>query len=172
MRISDWSSDVCSSDLFLNPMLFAAALFTTPATPQTVVDDLLNVDRSFSSAAAATDPASGLATMLDADAVTPVPGKGIVEGRDAVTAVLRSSLLARGDKIGWTPIRGGVSADGTHGFTFGYLTLEGGDPRVTAQKYLSYWIKRPEGWRVAVFKQMPRPAGEVDRKRTRLNSSH
>src|SRR3546814_4364668 len=92
MRISDWSSDVCSSDLrqwigrrgrapgqpqgqrprsksgvarimFLNPMLFAAALFTTPATPQTVVDDLLNVDRSFSSAAAATDPASGLATM-------------------------------------------------------------------------------------------------------------
>src|SRR3546814_4799455 len=101
MRISDWSSDVCSSDLFLNPMLFAAALFTTPATPQTVVDDLLNVDRSFSSAAAATDPASGLATMLDADAVTPVPGKGIVEGRDAVTAVLRSSLLARGDKSGW-----------------------------------------------------------------------
>src|SRR3546814_7588513 len=71
--------------------------------------------------------------MLDADAVTPVPGKGIVEGRDAVTAVLRSSLLARGDKIGWTPIRGGVSADGTHGFTFGYLTLEGGDPRVTAR---------------------------------------
>src|SRR3546814_14871350 len=66
--------------MFLNPMLFAAALFTTPATPQTVVDDLLNVDRSFSSAAAATDPASGLATMLDADAVTPVPGKGIVEG--------------------------------------------------------------------------------------------
>src|SRR3546814_5827135 len=141
MRISDWSSDVCSSDLrqwigrrgrapgqpqgqrprsksgvarimFLNPMLFAAALFTTPATPQTVVDDLLNVDRSFSSAAAATDPASGLATMLDADAVTPVPGNGIVEGRDAVTAVLRSSLLARGDKIGWTPIRGGVSAGG------------------------------------------------------------
>src|SRR3546814_6125560 len=80
--------------------------------------------------------------MLDADAVTPVPGKGIVEGRDTVTAVLRSSLLARGDKIGWTPIRGGVSADGTHGFTFGYLTLEGGDPRVTAQKYLSYWLKR------------------------------
>src|SRR3546814_7101555 len=89
--------------MFLNPMLFAAASFTTPATPQTVVDDLLNADRSFSSTAAATDPASGLAAMLDADAVTPVPGKGIVEGRDAVTAVLRSSLLARGDKIGWMP---------------------------------------------------------------------
>ena len=148
--------------MFLNSMLFAVALFTTqPATPQTVVDDLLDADRSFSSAAAATDPASGLAAMLDAEAVMPVPGKGIVEGREAVTAVLRASLLAKGDKIAWTPVRGGVSADGTHGFTFGYLTLEGGDPRAAAQKYLSYWIKRPAGWRVAVFKQVPRPAGEV-----------
>src|SRR3546814_9831211 len=142
--------------MFLNPMLFAAALFTTPATPQTVVDDLLNVDRSFSSAAAATDPVSGLATMLDADAVTPVPGKGIVEGRDAVTAVLRSSLLARGDKIGWTPIRGGVSAAGTHGFTFGYLTLDVGDHRVTAPQTLSYWIKRTDGSRGDVSKPKTR----------------
>jgi hypothetical protein len=28
-------------------------------------------------------------------------------------------------------------------------------------KYLSYWIKRPEGWRVAAFKWVPRPEGEA-----------
>src|SRR3546814_20940195 len=104
--------------MFLNPMLFAAALFTTPATPQTVVDDLLNVDRSFSSAAAATDPASGLATMLDHAAGTPVPGKGIVEGRDAVPAVLRCSTLERGDNIAWRTHSGGVSAKETLGHPF------------------------------------------------------
>lgn len=146
----------------LNSMLLTAALAATqPATPQAAVDGLIEADRAFSAAAAETDPASGLVAMLDADAVMPVPGKGIIEGRDAVTVALRSSLLAKGNKIGWTPVRGGISADGTHGFTFGYMRLEGGDPRVTTQKYLSYWVKRPEGWRVAVFKQVPRPAGEI-----------
>lgn len=146
----------------LNPILIAAALMAAqPATPQAAVAQLIEADRAFSAAAAGMDPASGLAAMLDAVAVMPVPGKGIIEGRDAVSTALRASPLAKGDRISWTPVRGGISADGTHGFTFGYMTLEGGDPRATAQKYLSYWIKRPEGWRVAAFKQMPRPAGDV-----------
>ncbi|PWG01567.1 DUF4440 domain-containing protein [Sphingosinicella humi] len=148
--------------MILQSLLLAAALTAPqPATPQAVVDGLIEADRAFSAAAADTDPASGLTAMMDQGATMPVPGKGIVEGRDAVSAALRSSSFAKGDRISWTPVRGGISADGTHGFTFGYMTLKGGDPRVTAQKYLSYWIKRPEGWRVAVFKQMPRPAGEV-----------
>ena len=148
--------------MVLKSLLLTAALSAPqPATPHAALDGLIETDRAFSAAAAEIDPASGLAGMLDAEAVMPVPGRGIIEGRDAVSAALRASPLAKGDRISWTPVRGGISADGTHGFTFGYMTLEGGDPRVTAQKYLSYWIKRPEGWRVAAFKQMPRPAGKV-----------
>ena len=146
----------------MKSILLAAALAAPqPATPEAAVDALIRADRAFSAAAAETDPASGLAAMLDAGAIMPVPGKGIIEGREAVSAALRSSLFAKGDAISWTPVRGGVSADGTHGFTFGYMKLDGGDPRVTAQKYLSYWVRRPDGWRVAAFKQVPRPAGEV-----------
>ena len=59
------------------------------------------------------------------------------------------------------PVRGGISADGTQGFTYGYLTLSGGDPARRNRKYLAYWVRRPEGWRVAAYRQLPRPAGEV-----------
>jgi ketosteroid isomerase-like protein len=148
--------------MILPDMVLAAAIAATgPATPQETVDSLLHADRAFSSAAADVDPAAGLAAMLDPEVAMPVPGKGIIVGRDAVVSVLQSSPLTEGDKISWAPIRGGVSADGTHGFTFGYLKLEGGNPRAATQKYLSYWVKRPQGWRVAAYRQMPRPAGEV-----------
>ncbi len=146
----------------MKSILLAAALAAAqPATPQAAVDALLDADRAFSAAAAGMDPASGLAAMLDAEAVMPVPGNGTVVGREAVTSALNSSPLAKGEKVSWTPIRGGISADGMHGFTFGYLKLDGGNPKAAAQKYLSYWVKRPEGWRVAAYRQMPRPAGEV-----------
>ena len=58
-------------------------------------------------------------------------------------------------------MRGGISADGTHGFTYGFLSLTGGDPAKRDRKYLAYWIKRPEGWRVAAYRQNAREAGEV-----------
>jgi hypothetical protein len=58
-------------------------------------------------------------------------------------------------------VRGGVSADGLHGFTFGYMTLYKPDNTSTPLKYLAYWVRTPEGWRVAALKRRPRPAGTV-----------
>jgi ketosteroid isomerase-like protein len=99
--------------------------------------------------------------MFDAEAVMPVPGTGHVVGRDAVIAALRAGPSFQGGIAAWAPVRGGISADGSHGFTFGFLNVTGGDPARRDRKYLSYWVRRPEGWRVAAWRQIVRPAGEV-----------
>ena len=63
----------------------------------------------------------------------------------------------------WAPIRAGVSADGLQGFTFGYLSLDAGDPARRERKYLSYWVRRAEGWRVVAYRQGPGAPGATGR---------
>ena len=36
---------------------------------------------------------------------------------------LRANPDNAGARLEWAPIRGGISADGQHGFTFGYMTV-------------------------------------------------
>jgi ketosteroid isomerase-like protein len=142
-----------------------AVVVAAPAAARSAradVDALLAADRAFSAAAAgAPSAADGLAAMLDAEAVMPVPGSAHAVGRDAVTAALRANPGLREGRAAWTPIRGGISADRTQGFTFGYLTLSRGDPARRNRKYLSYWVRRPAGWRVAAYRQIVRSEGAV-----------
>lgn len=143
-------------------LFLAGPAFARPR--QAEVEQLLAADRAFSAAAArAPTAADGLAPMLDAEVVMPVPGPGpgFATGRDAVLAAFRDSPAFREGRLSWAPIRGGVSADGLHGFTYGYLTLTGGDPARRNRKYLAYWIRRPVGWRVVVYRQLPRAPGAV-----------
>ena len=139
-----------------------AASPTAKSPLETGLQELLAADRAFSVAAdKASDAASGLAPMFDTEVVMPVPGEGHVIGRNAVVAAFRDNPAFKRGRLRWSPVRGGISADGTQGFTFGYLTLSGGDPAKRERKYLAYWIRRPEGWRVAAYRQIVRPAGEV-----------
>jgi ketosteroid isomerase-like protein len=134
-------------------VLAAALLVLAAVSPQSAVDELLAADRAFSAASAKTDLVSGLTAMFADDVVIPMPPGQFVDGKTAVAAALRTNadnLTARTD---WTPVRGGISADGQHGFTFGYMTIHRQDGSDLPLKYLSYWVKRPEGWRVAAFKR-------------------
>lgn len=143
-------------------LLFAGPVWARAPRGQAGVDALLAADRAFSAASArAADASGGLAAMLDADAVMPMPGAGFAIGRNAVTAALRAAPGLREGRAAWFPVRGGISADGGQGFTFGYLTLSGGDPAQRSRKYLAYWIRRPQGWRVAVYRQIVRAPGAV-----------
>lgn len=143
-------------------LLSGCATSAASDTRPSALESLLEADRSFSAAAAsATTPADALAPMFDAEVVMPMRARGNVSGREAVLAAMRDTPLFREGNLQWTPIRAGISADGTHGFTFGYLTQNGGDPARRDRKYLSYWIHRPEGWRVAAYRQAPRGAGNV-----------
>jgi hypothetical protein len=139
-------------------ILFLVAPAAHAITPQRSIDALLAADRAFSTAAAAAPaPADALAAMFDPEVVMP-GGPALAIGRDAALALLRAAPAWQSGTVSWRPVRGGISADGTQGFTYGYLTLTAGEPARRERKYLAYWIRRPEGWRVAAWRQVPRGA--------------
>lgn len=129
--------------------------------PSQGVGELLAADRAFSAASARTpDLSSGIGSMFADDVVMQVPGNRLIEGKQRAIDFLRAAPDAQG-RAEWTPIRGGVSADGRHGFTFGYMTVHQKDGSRAPMKYMGYWIEGADGWRVAVYKRRPRPAGDV-----------
>jgi len=152
---------LAASPLALAPAAAAGPAVQPAETPQAAVDGLLAADRAFAAAAAGTDVATGLSAMYDADVVVPLPGAAFARGKAAAVAALRANPANAAGRATWAPVRGGVSADGRHGFTFGFMTVaEPGKPD-RGLKYLAYWVKRPEGWRVAAYKRAPRGPGEA-----------
>ena len=122
------------------------------AAPGKVAEELLAADRAFAAASERTDVVSGLAPMLAADVTMPAPG-GFAVGRDSVLAAFRANPANANARFTWSPVRVGVSADGRHGFTWGYGTLSAADGSTTPVKYLTYWVRGPEGWRAEVYKR-------------------
>jgi ketosteroid isomerase-like protein len=141
--------------------VFLLAVLVQPSTAFDAVSELLEADRAFSRAAASLPAADALASMFTDDVIMPAPGNRFVEGRVQAIEALRANPDNVTGRLEWTPIRGGVSADGQHGFTFGYMTLRRADGTTAGIKYLSYWIRQPDGWRVAAYKRRPRPAVAV-----------
>jgi ketosteroid isomerase-like protein len=130
------------------PMVCLAA-----GTPQSAVDELLAADRAFSAASANTDLVAGLTAMFADDVVIPNPPGQFAEGKTAVVAMLRANADNARSRTEWMPVRGGISADGQHGFTVGFMTLSRPDGTTLRLKYLAYWVKHAEGWRVAAYKR-------------------
>ena len=139
----------------------AAAQDQAVQTQRAALDELLAADRTFAAASARSEPIPGITAMLDDDVAMPLPGKGIIQGKAAVTQTFKASPAFQDGNVTWGPVRGGISADGTHGFTYGFLSVGSGDEAKRNRKYLSYWIKRPAGWRVVAYRQIPRDAGDI-----------
>src|SRR2546422_1218365 len=137
----------------LGCLLLALSALGVSDSPQTVVDELLAADRAFSAASAKTDLVSGLTAMFADDVAIPMPPGQFVNGKAAVVDALRVNADNLTSKTEWAPVRGGVSADGRHGFTFGYMTIHRGDGTDLPLKYLAYWVKQRYGWRVAAYKR-------------------
>ncbi|NOT09074.1 MAG: nuclear transport factor 2 family protein [Gemmatimonadales bacterium] len=132
------------------------------SSPTAAVQELLSADRSFAAASAKTDLITGLSAMLADDAMMGLPGGKFADGRAAVVEGLKLNALNVKSRAEWTPIRGGISADALHGFTFGYMTVIREDGTRVPFKYLSYWMKGPAGWRVAVYRRGLRKEGTPD----------
>lgn len=134
-----------------------ATLAVAAAPTSAAYQQLLAADRGWATRAAATNLVDGLAQMFDAEAVLVSGGlPDLVRGRDAVRARLAARPENLTSKVEWTPVSGGVSADGTHGYTYGALTVRPKDGTPIAQKYLAYWVRRPGGWRVLAYKRAGR----------------
>ena len=138
-------------------VLALLALFTlqAPRSPQDVVDELLAADRKFASDATKTTVIPAITAMFADDVVMPHPGPppGFARGKMAAIEALKTNPDNAAGRLEWAPIRGGISADGQHGFTVGYMTVERADHTKVPVKYVAYWVKRPEGWRIAVYKR-------------------
>jgi hypothetical protein len=123
-------------------------------------EELLAADRGFAAAAAQADVVTAISRMFLANVVVQAPG-GHIHGRDSAVAAMRASTWNIGAKASWAPIGGGTSSSGRDGFTYGYMTLTRADGSVQVAKYVAYWVKAASGWRVAAYKRVPRPAGNV-----------
>jgi len=133
---------------------------TAAPTPDGVVSELLQADRGYASRAATSNVIDGIAELLAPDAWMPA-GPTLYNGRDAILEYLRSNPSNLSAHLEWSPVRGGVSADGTHGFTFGFMTLVRPDSPSVAMKYLAYWVKGTDGWKAVAFKRARRAEGDV-----------
>ncbi len=145
--------------------MLAAATLIVPAraqpTPAAAAEALMAADRGFSAAAAKTDAVSALTAMFAPDVIMPGPPAALHRGVAAVTAALRANPDNVDGRVEWTPIGAGLSADGQHGFTFGFMTQHRKDGTTLPLKYMAYWVNGATGWRVAGYKRARRPEGEV-----------
>ena len=137
--------------------LAVVALMQSAATPQAAVDELLDTDRRFAAEASQSTVIPALTSMFAEDVVMPVgmPSPGFARGKAQAMAALEANPDNRTSRLTWTPVRGGISADGQHGFTFGYMTLTSDGGKSAWAKYVAYWVKQPAGWRVSVYRRVP-----------------
>ena len=124
------------------------------------VDELLATDRAHAKKALTLNVVDAIGGMID-DNVTMSAARAFRSGRSDALAQLRSVPENLTGHLEWSPVRVGISADGQHGFTYGFMTLVRADSTRVPLKYLAYWIKRADGWKVAVYKRARRPEGDV-----------
>lgn len=133
----------------------------TSSVRRTELDELLAADRAFAAAAAHKAASASLTAMFDADIVFTTERGKLFRGSTAAIDAIASEPAMTHAQLSWQPVRGGVSADGLHGFSYGFMSAVAPDGQAQPFKYLAYWVKRPEGWRVTGYKYARRPAGEV-----------
>lgn len=138
----------------------SAAQEAAGEAPERVAASLLAADRAAAAAAANVPLVDALMAMFHDDVIVPGPPARLYRGRDEVRAYLAASPDADA-RATWTPIRAGVSADGRHGFTFGFMTVTRADGTTTPLKYMAYWSREQGPWRVAGYKRARRPEGEA-----------
>lgn len=98
-------------------------------------------------------------SVLAADAIAPAKGGTFTTGAEAVT----EALAPAGAEWRWEVVRTGVSADRNHGYTVGYIDEAREDGATASFKFLAYWVKDAEVWRIKAFRKVPAPAGQRPR---------
>ncbi|HMM66334.1 MAG TPA: hypothetical protein PKC03_05280 [Dokdonella sp.] len=149
-------------------MGIAAAAAVVLATPtlalaaNAAADELFSADRALGAASANLEGLAGLAAAFAEEVAVPVPGKGLAHDRAGALAVLRANPAIDKAHITWAPVRVGISADGSQGFTFGFMNQHEADGTILPYKYLAYWQRDAAGWKVIAWKRGKRAAGTVD----------
>ncbi len=127
------------------------------------LSELVEADKTFSAAGRDRPLPEAIGAMLAPDATMPARGEPpFLRSREAIIAYLAANPLAKDARADWHPTRGGISADGRHGFTAGHMTVALADGTKQLAKYLAYWGRTDAGWRVLAYKRVPRAEGAAD----------
>ena len=136
--------------------IFCTELAAQTPTPRSVADELLAADQEFSTAAAKLNVVDGLSAMFAPDVIMPTPAGVFADGKAKAIEALKTNPDNLTGRAQWTPVGVGVSGDGQHGFTYGYMSVTTAD-KSTGIKYLAYWSKTSDGWRVLGYKRRGAP---------------
>ena len=135
------------------------------APPDLVAEraSLLDADRAYSAASAGTTLVEGETAMFADDGYYFAPA-GLWQGPAAIRAGLARSATNRVASFVWTPVRADVSADGQHGYTYGYSRLiVPGFPAPFNGKYHAYWERNDAGeWKVMAYKRVLSTPDEIE----------
>lgn len=138
-----------------------AVSLAAQSSPQSAANELLAADRAFAASAATSDLVGALDAMFADNVVMPLPQGKWARGRGEARLALSANPANADAKISWEPVRAGISADGLHGYTYGFMAMQRGEQPPQPGKYLAYWVKGAAGWRVAAYKRSPRAPGDV-----------
>jgi hypothetical protein len=127
---------------------------TGEATSAQTALDVLRADREFARRASGASFPQSLREGFLPGVIMPAPPTRVVVGVDSVLAVFAKSPDV-GGRMTWTPVRAGVSGDGTHAYTAGVGMVRRADGTRSQFKYLSYWIRSNDTWRVAAWRRRP-----------------
>ncbi|MBA2301552.1 MAG: hypothetical protein H0W08_02845 [Acidobacteria bacterium] len=116
---------------------FLALLPLVQAAPAGAAASLLQADKTFAEAGPTKPAVEAISAMFAADVTVPAPGNVFVQGKARAIEALQANPDNLTGRVEWAPIRVGLSADGTHGFTFGYMTLTKADKSTVPLKYLA-----------------------------------
>jgi len=133
-------------------LLAACSRGVEDPAPATIAEQVLEADRGFAREAASAGFIEAAGRMFADSVIMPVPGRGFAQGRVDALSALQDNPLNRGARADWRPVRVGTSADGSQAFTFGYFRLLAADS-VVNMKYMTYWVRTPQGWRAIAFKR-------------------
>jgi ketosteroid isomerase-like protein len=125
-----------------------------PSSPADVAYALLAADRAYATAARALPFRDALSSMFTDGVIMPAPPTRVLVGKAAVLEAFATSPDTAA-RVHWTPIRAGVSADGDHGFTIGFMVATRPDGSRAHAKYLAYWVRDRGQWRVAAWRRRP-----------------
>jgi hypothetical protein len=141
-------------------VISSGAVQAQTTDPRQAVDALVAVDRDHAQRARNVNVVDALGGMFAEDVALNAMG-AFHFGREAALNRLRAVPENVTGRLEWAPIRGAISGDGQHGFTYGFMTLVRADSTRLPLKYLAYWVKKPDGWKVAVYRRSPRAEGQV-----------
>lgn len=136
--------------------LLASLMMPAWATARNGAEPLFAFDQHAGSVQRA--PAEALGPLFAASIRVPAPGGTFARDPDAAIDALRAGALANVASLSWVPVRAGVSADRTQGFTMGYQRHVRTDGETQRAKYLAYWIRTDAEWRMIAYRVVAAPA--------------